>query len=427
MSNFVNSIKPENVEIMAPAGSFESLSAAVKAGTDSVYFGISQLNMRAGASCSFALSDLEKIAEICQENKVKSYLTLNTLLYDHDIKIAKKIIDEAKKSGIDAIIGFDFACVNYCNEIKMPVHISVQFSVSNYESVKFFAQFTNKIILARELNLEQIKAIYEKIVAENLLGNEGRLMEIEAFVHGALCVAQSGRCWMSLYETNLSANRGLCRQICRMKYKVTDMESGKELVIDNHYVMSAGDICTIDFLDKILDSGVQIFKIEGRGRSAEYVYTVVKTYKKALQDLQNNTYTKEKIAEYYKDLESVFNRKLSKGNYYLGKEIGEYCDVYGSKATKEKEYVAKVTHYFTKAGVMEAKMESGKIKGGDDYLFIGPTTGVLEGKITELRVDGEISKEAKKGDLITFAVSERVRINDKLYLFKNREKFQNEN
>ncbi len=419
-------IKPENAEIMAPVGSFESLSAAIKAGADSIYFGVTQLNMRAQAASNMTIDDLGDVAKTCHENNVKSYLVVNTLLYDHDITVMKKIIDVAKENNIDAIIAFDFACVNYCNKIGIPVHMSVQFSISNYETVKFFAQFTNRVVLARELNLEQIKNIYDKIQEENLMGNEGRLMEIEAFIHGALCVAQSGRCWMSLYTTGMSANRGTCRQPCRMKYKVTDEETGKELVIDNNYVMSAADICTIDFLDKLLTAGVLVMKIEGRGRSPEYVATVVRTYKKALQDIAENNYTQERIENYYEDLKKVFNRKLSKGNYYLGKEIGEYCDVYGSKAKKQKEYIGKVTHFFPKVGVMEAKVESGSIGVGDDYLFIGVTTGALEGKIEELRVDGVIADKANKGDLITFVVSKRVRENDKLYLVKNREKFQNE-
>ncbi|MCK4635689.1 MAG: U32 family peptidase [Candidatus Moranbacteria bacterium] len=419
-------IKPQDAEIMAPVGSFESLSAAIKVGADSIYFGVTQLNMRAQAASNMTIEDLGKVAKICHKNNVKSYLVVNTLLYDHDVTVMKKIINAAKENKIDAIIAFDFACVNYCNEIKIPVHMSVQFSISNYETVKFFAKMTNRIVLARELNLEQIKNIYDKIQEENLMGNEGRLMEIEAFVHGALCVAQSGRCWMSLYTTGASANRGACRQTCRMKYKVTDVDTGKELVIDNHYVMSAADICTIDFLDKLLEAGVLVMKIEGRGRSPEYVSTVVRTYKKALRDIAENNYTQEKIESYFKDLEKVFNRKLSKGNYYLGKEIGEYCEVYGSKATKEKEYIGKVTHYFPKAGVMEAKVESGSIQVGDEYLFIGATTGALEGEIGELRVDEEVKKKTKKGDVITFKVSERVRKNDKLYLVKDREKFQNE-
>jgi len=419
-------INPKDVEIMAPVGSFESLSAAISAGADSVYFGVTQLNMRAKAAHNMTINDLAEIAQVAHDNNVKTYLVVNTLLYDHDIIVMKKIVDAAKKNDIDAIIAFDFACVNYCNEIKMPVHMSVQFSISNYETVEFFTTHTNRVVLARELNLEQIKNIYDQIEKNQLVGNEGRLMEIEAFAHGALCVAQSGRCWMSVYTDNSSANRGACRQNCRAKYKVTDVDTGNELVVDNNYIMSAADICTIDFLAEILDAGVQVLKIEGRGRSPEYVSTVVDTYKKALRDIENGAYSREKIEEYLKDLKKVFNRKLSHGNYYLGKEIEEYSDVYGSKATHEKEFIGRVTHYFPKVHIAEIKVDTGTIKKGDEFLFIGKTTGVLEGTIKELRVDGNVSEDAKRGDNITFEVDSRVRINDKLYIVKKKEKYQNE-
>jgi len=363
--------------------------------------------MRAKAAANFTLEDLTKIAQQCHASDVKAYLAVNTLLYDHDTHVMRMIVDAAKENGIDAIIAFDFACVGYCNEIGMPVHLSVQFSISNYESLKFFAKLTNRVVLARELTLPQIKDIYDKIQAEQLLGSEGRVMEIEAFVHGALCVAQSGRCYMSLYTDNASANRGACRQNCRGKYKVTDMDTGKELVIDNHYVMSAADICTIDFLDELLDAGVLVMKIEGRGRSPEYVHTVVRTYKNALQDIADGTYTKEKKKAYLASLKKVFNRKLSKGNYYLGKELGEYSDVYGSKATQEKEFIGLVTHYFVKPSIAEVTITAGvEVCDGDDYLIIGATTGTLEGTIDGLRVDGKNAKTATKGDVITFAVSD---------------------
>ncbi len=414
------------VEIMAPVGSFETLSAAINAGADSIYFGVTQLNMRAKAAHNMTIEDLSKVVKIAHNNDIKTYLVVNTLLYDHDIFIMRKIIDSAKENKVDAIIAFDFACVNYCNEIGVPVHMSVQFSISNYETVEFFAQFTNRVVLARELNLEQIQNIYKQIRKNKLIGNEGRLMEIEAFAHGALCVAQSGRCWMSVYTDNSSANRGACRQNCRAKYKVTDVDTGKELVVDNHYVMSAADICTIDFLDKVLEAGVQVLKIEGRGRSPEYVYTVVKTYKKALGDIENNKYSKNKIKKYLEDLQKVFNRKLSHGNYYLGKEIGEYSDVYGSKATHEKEFIGRVTHYFPKVKIAEIKLDTGNIKKGDEFVIIGKTTGVLEGIIKELRVDGNVFDKARRGDIITFEVSDRVRINDKLYVVKRKEKYQSE-
>jgi putative protease len=418
-------IQPKDAEIMAPAGSFESLAAAIQAGCDSVYFGVTQLNMRAKSAANFTLVDLKEIMRICHEHNIKAYLAVNTLLYDHDVAIMRKLVDAAKENGVDAVIAFDFATIQYCNQIGMPAHISVQFSVSNYESLKFFAHLTNRVVLARELTLEQIKDIHRKIEAEQLMGNEGRLMEIEAFVHGALCVAQSGRCHMSLYTHNASANRGACRQNCRAKYKVTDMDTGKELVIDNHYVMSAADICTIDFLDQLLDAGVKVMKIEGRGRSAEYVSTVVRAYRQALTDIEKGEYTPEKIQEYYQQLETVFNRSLSKGNYYLGKELGQYSDAYGSKATKEKELVGYVKHSFAKAGVVEVEISAGKLSVGDEILIIGTTTGVYEGKVEELRNSSEQKvASAQKGETVTFPVVSRVRINDKVYVFKKRERLQ---
>jgi putative protease len=414
-------IAAKNAEIMAPVGSFESLAAAIQAGCDSIYFGVTQLNMRARAAANLTLADLAEIMTVCHKNNVKAYLAVNTLLYDHDVQIMRKIVDAAKANGVDAVIAFDFATIQYCNEIGVPAHISVQFSVSNYESLKFFTGLTNRVVLARELTLDQIKDIHEKILEEQLMGNEGRLMEIEAFVHGALCVAQSGRCFMSLHTHNASANRGACNQNCRAKYKVTDVDTGKELVVDNQYIMSAADICTIDFLDKLLESGVQVMKIEGRGRSAEYVSTVVRAYRSALTDIQNGEYTKEKIEGYYKQLETVYNRGLSKGNYYLGKELGEYSDAYGSKATKEKECVGRVKHYYGKAGVAEVELTAGELSEGDAILIIGSTTGVYEGLALGLRADDETSiTSGKKGDVVTFAVTEKVRENDNVYLFKDR-------
>lgn len=410
---------------MAPVGSFESLAAAINAGADSVYFGVTQLNMRARAADNMTIADMDRIASVAQKNHVKTYLVVNTILYDHDIVAMRTIIDAAKKSKIDAIIAYDFACVNYCNAIGMPVHMSVQFSISNYETVKFFAQFTNRVVLARELNLEQIAMIAQRIREDQLFGNEGRLMEIEAFAHGALCIAQSGRCYMSLYAHNASANRGACRQLCRMKYKVTDMETGKEMVVDNHYVMSAADICTIDFLDKVLDAGVQVLKIEGRGRAPEYVATVVSTYKKALHDIASGSYTKEKIEQYYRDLEKVFNRKLSHGNYYLGKEIGAYCDVYGSRATHYREFVGHVVHYYKKPSVAEISVDAGQIDQGNSLLFTGTTTGAMEVVIDGMRRDGDSVEHAYKGDVITCVVPERVRINDRVYVIKKRVQYQN--
>ncbi|QQS61852.1 MAG: U32 family peptidase [Candidatus Moraniibacteriota bacterium] len=413
-------------EIMAPAGNFESLEVAIQAGADSVYFGVTQLNMRAGSSsASFALKDIEKIVERCKKAKVKTYIAVNTLLYDHDMEVAKKIINSAKEFGVDAVIAFDFAVLQYAQEISMPAHISVQFSVSNYEALKFFAPLTNRVVLARELTLEQIKAIHEKIQEEQLMGNEGRLMEIEAFAHGALCVAQSGRCYMSLFTDNASANRGVCRQNCRAQYKVTDVETGKELVIDNHYVMSASDICTIDFLDKLIDAGVSVLKIEGRGRSPEYVSIVVSTYKKALKDIEKGNYTQEKIENYYKDLKKVFNRGLSRGNYYLGQELGSYSGSYGSQAQESKEYIGEVTNYFGKIYIAEMRMDSGTLACDDEIYVIGETTGILRIKIQELRIDnGEKRNSVEKGGLISFPSKEKLRRKDRVYkiVLANREK-----
>jgi putative protease len=408
-------MKNNLIEIMAPAGSFESLEAAIKAGADSVYFGVTQLNMRARASVNFTIEDMGTIVKRAKKANVLTYLVVNTLLYDHDMDIVRRLINAAKEYGVDAIIAFDFAAMNYCNEIGMPVHATIQFSISNYEAVKFFAKMTNRVVLARELTLGQIKAIHNRIVEENLMGNEGRLMEIEAFGHGALCVAQSGRCWMSLYTHNASANRGACLQDCRHAYKVTDMDTGKELVLDNQYIMSAADICTIDFLDKFIDAGVSVLKIEGRGRAPEYVYTVVSTYKKALDDIKNGNYTQEKIDGYFKDLETVFNRKLSHGNFFLGKEIGEYSNTYGSMATEEKTFKGKVTNYLSKLGVAEISLDAGELKKGEKILFTGEKTGVVFGVADDIRVDYVSVDVAAQKSVISIKVDQKVRKNDLFY------------
>ena len=409
-------ILPQDAEIMAPAGSFESLESAIKAGADSVYFGVTQLNMRASAAANLTVADIPKVVNRCKKDGVKTYLAVNTLLYDHDIVLAKKMVDSAKEAGVDAIIAFDFSVLQYCQEVNMPAHVSVQFSISNYEAVKFFAPLTNRVVLARELTLEQIKAIHKKIIEEQLMGCEGRLMEIEAFAHGALCIAQSGRCYMSLYTDNASANRGACRQNCRFPYKVTNLETGKEMIVDNHYVMSASDICTIDFLDKLLDAGVQVLKFEGRGRSPEYVYTVISTYKKALRDIEREQYTSDRIEHYYEDLKKVYNRGLSKGNYYLGQELGSYSDSYGSQAKESKEYIGEVSNYFRKVGIGEIRMDSGELKKGDEVYIIGESTGVYRVAIKTLRNEKEEERKSlKKGEIGTFPVGERIRRKDRVY------------
>ncbi|MCC6639485.1 U32 family peptidase [Candidatus Falkowbacteria bacterium] len=419
------SLKPSQAEIMAPVGSYESLAAAINAGADSIYFGVTQLNMRARSAANLTLEDLRKVADTCHQHNIKCYLTVNTLLYDHDLVVMRKIVDAAKANKIDAIIASDFAVLQYCKDTQMPVHISTQLSISNYESVKFFAQFTNRVVLARELTIDQIKDIYKKIEAEQLMGCDGHLMEIECFVHGALCVAQSGRCYMSLYTYGSSANRGACKQNCRAKYKVTDVDTGKELIVDNNYIMSAADICTIDFLDQLLDAGIKVWKIEGRGRSPEYVDTVVRTYKQALKDLEAGTY-KQNIESYFDKLKTVYNRGLSHGNFFLGKEIGAYSNIHGSQATQEKEFIGKVFHYFPEPKVVEIVIESGTLSVGDMFSITGATTGVELGEIKELRKDNEPIQKAVKGDRVTFPFDPYIRKNDNMYRIFNRTHFQDD-
>ncbi len=417
-------INPKQAELMAPVGSYESLQAAIQAGAHSIYFWVTQLNMRARAAANFTLNDLEEIMKICHDAWLKAYLVVNTLLYDHDTIIMNKLVDRAKKEWVDAIIAFDFATIQYCNQIEIPVHVSVQFSVSNYDSLKFFAQFTNRVVLARELTLDQIKDIYIKIEENQLMGREGHLMEIEAFAHGALCVAQSGRCFMSLYTHNSSANRGACLQNCRAKYKVTDVDTGNELIVDNHYIMSAADICTIDFLDKLLESGVLVLKFEGRGRAPEYVFKVIGAYKKALQDIADNNYTPERIEGYYKELDSVYNRTLSRGNYYLGKELGAYSAVHGSKATEERTHIWHIEHYYPKVKVAQIKMMNNTIEKWETLLITWKTTGVMYITPDALRVNKEEKDSATKGDILTFIVPDRVRKNDKIYVIRERTQLQ---
>lgn len=411
----------QSVEVMAPVGSFASLAAALHAGADSVYFGVTQLNMRARAADSMRIADIAEVVRRAHAAGAAAYIAINTLLYDHDMAVMRRIVDTAREAGCDAVIAADLACIMYCNTVGIPVHISVQCSISNYATVAFFAQFTNRVVLARELNIDQITAITRKIRTEKLIGREGRLMEVEVFAHGALCVAQSGRCAMSLYHHNASANRGVCRQVCRMPYKVTNIETGKALIVDHHYVMSAADICTIDFLDLLVNAGVHVLKIEGRGRAPEYVDTVVRTYKKALAAIADGTYTKDAITQYLTELGSVFNRTLSHGNYFLGREIGAYSRVYGSHATQRKEYVARVVHYYRKAGVAEFLVEAGTVSEGDAVIIIGATTGVVRVQVQGMRVDGSPAQSAVRGARVTLAVPERVRIADRLYVLHDRD------
>lgn len=405
--------KYKDIEIMSPAGSFESLMAAIQGGANAVYFGIEQLNMRARAANNFTFDDLPKIAEICNPKNVKTYLTLNTIIYDHDLSLMKRIVDRAKANGITAIIASDQAVINYTHSIGMELHISTQTNITNIETIKFFAHFADVMVLARELSLKQVKDITDAIKREDVRGPSGNLVQIEIFVHGALCMAVSGKCYLSLHTNNSSANRGACMQNCRRTYEVKD-EEGNALLIDNEYIMSPKDLCTIGFLDDVLASGVKVLKIEGRGRAPEYVKTVTQCYREAVDAINEGTYTKEKIAAWNQKLSTVYNRGFWDG-YYLGQKMGEWSDVHGSKATTRKKYIGKGVHYYHKAGIGEFKLESHNLKIGDKILITGPTTGVVETEVKELRVDNVPVNEVKKGVQFTLPVNEIIRSSDKLY------------
>lgn len=404
----------QHIELMSPAGSYEALMAAIKAGCNSVYFGVEQLNMRARSANNFTLEDLRKIAEIGKANNVKTYLTLNTVLYDHDIALMKSIVNAAKESGITAIIASDHAVLNYAKKEGVEVHISTQANISNIDTIEFYANYADVVVLARELSLKQVGEITREIKRRNITGPAGRLIEVEIFAHGALCMAISGKCYLSLHSNYASANRGACIQNCRKSYIVTDKEDGVEFEVDNEYIMSAKDLCTIDFLDQILDAGVSVLKIEGRGRSADYVYTVTKCYREAIDAYHEGTYTQEKIEDWKKRLETVFNRGFWDG-YYLGKKMGEWNKEYGSNATKRKIYIGRGLKYFDKSGVGEFKLESHHLNVGDEIMITGPTTGYIETKVSELRLDDKVVDKVNKGDVFTIPVSEKVRPSDKLY------------
>ncbi len=408
------------VEIMSPAGSFAALHTAINAGANSVYFGVEQLNMRAHAANNFYLTDLPEVVRICTEHNVKTYLTLNTILYDHDLSLMKRICDAAKTSGVTAVIASDISALQYAHSIGLEVHISTQQNVSNIEAVKFFSQFADVVVLARELTLKQIKKIIEEIREQNIRGPKGELVQIELFAHGALCVAISGKCHMSLATDNASANRGACMQNCRRSYRVIDEESGAELVLENKYVMSPKDLCTIGFLDQIIGAGVSVLKLEGRGRSPDYVHTVTACYREAAEAVADGTYTPEKIAEWVKRLESVYNRGLWHGGYYLGKQLEQWSGTYGSQATKQNEYIGHATNYFRKTQIGEFVLDSGDIEVGNELLITGDTTGVLSFTLESLYVDEKPATVAHKGSVITIAVPHRVRPKDKLFIVRNR-------
>ncbi|MCP4123215.1 MAG: U32 family peptidase [Bacteroidetes bacterium] len=401
-------------EIMAPVGSFESLTAALKAGCDSVYFGVEQLNMRARSSINFTTDDLATITKECGKYNVRTYLTINTVLYDHDITLMKRIVDRAKQEGVSAVIASDHAVMAYCRKIGMPVHISTQANVTNIDSVEFYAVFADVMVLSRELSLRQVESITKEIERRQITGPSGELVRVEIFVHGALCMAVSGKCYLSLHSHNSSANRGACIQNCRREYIVTDKEDGSELLIDHEYIMSAQDLCTIGFLDKIIAAGVSILKIEGRGRAADYVDTVIRCYKEAVSSIQNETYGPQFIEAWTKRLATVFNRGFWDG-YYLGRKMGEWNDDYGSKATEKKIFLGRGVKYFKKIKVGEFQIETNTLNAGDKILITGPKTGVVRTTVEEMRVDDQQVYEVSKGDNFSIQIDEIIRPSDKLY------------
>ncbi|CAL2075045.1 U32 family peptidase [Tenacibaculum dicentrarchi] len=404
----------QKIELMAPAGNFESLQAALDNGCDSIYFGVEQLNMRARATVNFTLDDLDEISKRCSEKGVRTYLTLNTIVYDHDLSIVKTLINSAKKANITAVIAMDQAVIAMARTAQMEVHISTQINITNIETVKFYAMFADTIVLSRELSLRQVKSITEQIEKEAIKGPAGRLLEVEIFGHGALCMAVSGKCYMSLHSHNSSANRGACKQNCRKKYTVIDQESGFEMELDNEYIMSPKDLCTIDFLDQVADAGIKVLKIEGRGRAPEYVAKVIKCYREAIDDIAKGTYSKEKVIGWMQELEKVYNRGFWNG-YYLGQKLGEWSKEPGSHATQKKVYLGKGMHYFSKAEIGQFKIEAYDLTIGDTILITGPTTGAQEMELKSMFVDDKEAQTATKGDEVTMKLDFKIRASDKLY------------
>ena len=404
----------KDFEIMAPVGSREALAAAIQAGADSIYFGIERLNMRAHSASTFTIDDLKEIALTCHEHGMKSYLTVNTIIYGEDLPLMREIIDAAKEAGISAVIASDVAVMQYCREVGQEVHLSTQLNISNIEALKFYAQFADVVVLARELNMDQVADIYRQVEEQHVCGPSGQLVRIEMFCHGALCMAVSGKCYMSLDAANRSANRGECIQVCRRSYTVTDNETGYQLEIDNKYVMSPKDLKTVRFIDRLMKSGVRVFKIEGRARGPEYVYTVVRCYKEAIQAVVDGTFTEERKDEWDQRLATVFNRGFWDG-YYQGQKMGEWNKNYGSNATERKVYVGKGTKYYSKLGVAEFTVEATTFQVGDRMLITGPTTGVIYVTADEIHDDNGPVEVAQQGTRVSIAVPEKVRPSDKLF------------
>lgn len=407
-------LQRKDFEIMAPVGSYESLAAAIEAGADAVYFGVEGLNMRSRSSANFTLDDLAEIVRRCHQEQVKTYLTVNTVIYDADLDYLDKIIIAAKTAGVTAIIASDIAVFNACRRHDVEIHISTQCNITNIEAVRFYANVADVMVLARELNLDQVRAIYDTIEAEDIRGPHGQRVRLEMFCHGALCMAVSGKCYLSLHQMNSSANRGACTQICRRGYEVTDLETGDKLNVDNKYIMSPKDLKTIHFLDRLVDAGVRVLKIEGRARGPEYVYTAVKCYSEALEAICNGTYNAEAVAHWDEELAKIFNRGFWDG-YYLGQRLGEWSGKYGSSATRTKQYVAKGVKWFSKLGVGEFLMEGAELCVGDEVVITGPTTGALIITIDDIRVDGKSVDRAVKGDSFSIAVPAKIRPADRLY------------
>lgn len=408
-----------DIEIMSPVGSYETLMAAIQGGAQSVYFGVGKLNMRSASTLNFSIDDLETIVNICNKNKVKAYLTVNTVIYDHEMTEMKALVNKAKETGIHAIIATDLAVLQYAQSIGMEIHASTQLNISNIEAVKFFSAFCDVMVLARELSIEQTAFICRQIDEQNICGPSGKKVRIELFVHGALCMSISGKCYLSLHENNHSANRGACLQNCRRAYTVTDKETGYQLDIENEYIMSPKDLCTIHLLDKILDAGVTVLKIEGRARAPEYVKTVTRCYHEAVEAYFDKNYNQQRIAEWMEQLKQVYNRGFWSG-YYLGEKLGEWSENYGSSATKQKVYIGKITNYFKKIGVAEILIETHSIETGQELLIIGPTTGVLEYPVHEIRLDDKPAAKAVKGQKCSIPLKTTVRKNDKIYRWEDR-------
>ena len=404
----------KDFEIMAPVGSYESLAAAIEAGADAVYFGVEGLNMRSRSSANFTLDDLAEIVRRCHQEQVKTYLTVNTVIYDTDLDYLDKIIAAAKTAGVTAIIASDIAVFNACRRHGVEIHISTQCNITNIEAVRFYAGIADVMVLARELNLDQVRAIYDTIEAEDIRGPHGQRVRLEMVWHGALCMAVSGKCYLSLHQMNSSANRGACTQICRRGYEVTDLETGDKLNVDNKYIMSPKDLKTIHFLDRLVDAGVRVLKIEGRARGPEYVYTAVKCYSEALEAICDGTYNAEAVARWDEELAKIFNRGFWDG-YYLGQRLGEWSAKYGSSATRTKQYVAKGVKWFSKLGVGEFLMEGAELCVGDEVVITGPTTGALIITVEDIRVDGKSVDRAIKGDSFSIAVPAKIRPADRLY------------